>query len=84
MVKIDVQGYEKFVIEGASKSLLKTKLVLVEISVRELYNGEALFDEIYHLLTNLGFEFRGIYDQLKDKRTGEVLQCDCIFINKKI
>lgn len=84
LIKIDVQGYEKFVIEGGIETIKKADIMIVELSYVELYKDQPLFDEIYSLLTKNGFMLSGILDQLTDPKNGEFLQCDAIFINKNI
>ncbi|KAB2880961.1 FkbM family methyltransferase [bacterium] len=79
LIKIDVQGYEKYVLEGAEKTLLISDHILCEMSFRSLYKGQALFDDINDYLRDKGFIFRGPYDSLKHPETGEVLQIDGLF-----
>ena len=80
LVKVDVQGYERNVILGGQEALKKVKIIIIEMSLKEMYEGEALFDEIYNMLIRLGFTFRGVYDQLRSKNNNEIVQCDGIFI----
>ncbi len=81
LFKIDVQGYEDKVILGAQKSLLKTKAIIVETSYQVLYEGQPLFDAIYDMLRQKGFEYMGNLEQLKNPLTGDVLQSDSLFIS---
>ncbi|MEZ4904860.1 MAG: FkbM family methyltransferase [Spirosomataceae bacterium] len=83
LVKIDVQGFEDKVIEGGQLILKQADALLIEMSFVPLYHEQLLFHDIYGLLTDLGFEFRGAYHQLFDDKDGSVLQIDGIFINKK-
>lgn len=84
LIKIDVQGYEKFVIEGGIETIKQADVIIVELSYKELYDDQPLFDEVYALLVNNNFVISGILDQLKDPNDGEFLQCDAIFINKNV
>lgn len=82
LIKIDVQGFEKKVIEGGKKIFSFAKIVIIEMSYKELYKGEARFDNIYSLLVGLGFEFHGTLKQSVNSLDESYLQCDGIFINK--
>jgi len=84
MIKIDVQGFEKYVIEGGNKLFKKASIIIIEMSYIELYEDEPLFDEIYKLITNLGFNYAGSLKQSESKKNNVCLQNDGIFINKKI
>jgi len=83
LMKIDVQGYEKFVLEGASETLKQTDYIVCEISFRSLYKGQALFDEVYRLLIDAGFQFRGHIGEVQYPESTEVLQIDGLFIREK-
>jgi FkbM family methyltransferase len=79
-VKIDVQGYELPVLMGGQKTIQQADVIQVETSFVELYEGQALFPEIYDLLTRWGFHYAGAIDQFVDSSTGEILQSDSIFL----
>jgi FkbM family methyltransferase len=81
MVKIDVQGFEDKVIAGGRNTIKAAACVVTEISFQRLYEAQPLFDDIYRLLRDLGFEYGGNWDQLPDPRDGRLLQADAIFIN---
>ncbi|OGU35099.1 MAG: hypothetical protein A2068_06410 [Ignavibacteria bacterium GWB2_35_6b] len=83
LLKIDVQGYENFVFEGAKETLKVCDVIICEMSFRELYNGQMLFDKLYSLLTNSGFIFAGSLSELIDPNSSEVLQIDGLFIKKR-
>lgn len=55
LVKIDVEGYEKFVILGAKNVLKKTKCVYFEASDKLYRNYQYAYQDIFTLLTSLGF-----------------------------
>ena len=62
LVKIDVEGYEKFVILGAKKVLQKTKCIYFEASDNLYKNYKCTFHDIFTLITSLGFEIFRIED----------------------
>jgi len=79
LLKIDVQGFEDRVLRGAGRILNKVDLVLVEVSVAPLYDGQAQFDSIYSMLLSSGFAYSGNLDQLNSPIDGTVLQVDALF-----
>jgi FkbM family methyltransferase len=56
LVKIDVQGYEANVLAGGAETVRRAVAVIMETSFRKLYEGQALFDDIYRMMRALGFE----------------------------
>lgn len=81
-MKIDVQGYEWQVLNGAKKALEKVKLLLIETSFIELYESQKLFSDIYSRLINEGFVYAGSFDQLFNPHNGKPIQQDAIFIKQ--
>jgi len=82
MLKIDVQGFEKNVLLGATKTLKNAKVLFVEMSLVELYKGEASFSDIVKILEKKGFELYAITPAFMDNSTGRMLQVDGLFIKK--
>lgn len=80
MVKLDVQGYEDKVIKGGAETIKKAVCVLTEVSFEPLYAGQPLFEDIQAMLRELGFEYKGSWQQLPDPRDGRILQADAIFL----
>jgi len=83
LMKIDVQGYEKQVLEGARRTLGQTDYVICEMSIRPLYKGQALFDDVYRHLVDAGFRFSGQVGELRHPKTSEVLQIDGLFVREE-
>jgi FkbM family methyltransferase len=80
LLKIDTQGFEKQVIAGAQATLPKVRLIIVETSFAELYRDQARFPEIYRMLADKGFEYRGSWDQFQNPADGMPLQQDAMFL----
>jgi FkbM family methyltransferase len=80
LIKVDVQGFEDKVIEGGKKTFSQAKVVIIEMSFEVLYEGQKLFDEMYQIMRNFGFEYRGSLQQLLNPDDGRVLQEDAIFM----
>ncbi len=84
LIKIDVQGYESNVIIGGRETLKKAKLVIIEMGYSELYVGQKLFDDLYMMLHELGFRFKGNIAQTLNEKDGSFLYSDSVFINETI
>lgn len=82
LVKIDVQGYEKTVLEGGTKTIRQAKHCILEMSFQPLYEESPLFDDMYRLMCDLGFKLIGLSSPLSGK-SGLQLQVDGIFENQK-
>lgn len=80
LIKIDVQGYEEYVIKGGKNIFSNATMVITEVSFSQLYENHMLFDGIYLILNDLGFRFIGNYEQMNSPINNEVLQADAIFV----
>lgn len=78
-IKIDTQGYETQVMNGAKKLMSQIVGLQVEISLVPLYKGQCLFDEMLKKLKNDGFELWSISSVLSDPNTAQLLQVDATF-----
>lgn len=79
LLKIDVQGYEGAVLDGAEATLATVAAVRTEMSLVALYEGQALFGELLTRLERLGFELWSIEPGFVEPGTGRLLQADGIF-----
>jgi FkbM family methyltransferase len=84
LLKIDTQGFERNVIEGAKQSLHKICGIQVEMSIVQLYNGEMIFTEMIQSLKEKGFEIFSLENGFSDEKTGKLLQVDGIFFNNSL
>lgn len=55
LLKIDVQGFELEVLEGARELLRRTRYVFVESAIRPLYQGAPRFSSVHDFLDAQGF-----------------------------
>jgi FkbM family methyltransferase len=83
LVKLDVQGYEDRVIQGAGKTLSRATAVLTEVNFEPLYTHQADFDLTYRALVACGFEFRGMWDHTLDETTGLPVFGDALFTRRQ-
>jgi len=81
-LKIDVQGLEKQVLEGASQILRFIKGIQLELSLVPLYEGETLFRDMLDNLDKLGYELYAVIPGFTDMKNGRLLQLDGIFFRK--
>ncbi len=79
-VKLDVQGSERAVLEGAGVALDELAGLQIELSLVPLYQGEMLFLEMISLLTAKGFVLMDLEAGHRDPATGQLLQMDGIFL----
>ena len=82
LIKIDVQGYESFVLKGGQKTVRRARIVIIETSFKTLYEGQSLFSDIYQMMNDLGFDYYGAMDQLFDPRDGTPIQEDSLFVKR--
>jgi len=79
LMKLDTQGYERQVLEGAAGTLGKVRLIEMEMSLRPLYEGQMLLPEALALLGDLGFSLIWVERvRFTDSRM-RLLQLDGIF-----
>lgn len=81
-IKIDTQGFEWQVLDGASETLQRAHGVLCELSLVPLYDGQRLWRDIVDRLETEGFMLWAIQKGFTDPRTGQTLQMDGIFLRK--
>ncbi|MTJ32786.1 FkbM family methyltransferase [Aphanizomenon sp. UHCC 0183] len=78
ILKIDVQGAEHLVLNGAEKTLEATQMIWIEVSFKQIYQDSYLFSEIYSLLSKHNFMLVEISPGYRSGK-GELLQGDALF-----
>lgn len=78
-LKIDTQGYERHVLDGAAESLANVLLIEIELSLEPLYEGAPDYRTMIDYLAARGFQLVWLQRGFEDARTGELLQCDGFF-----
>ena len=81
-LKIDAQGFERQVLDGAAGCLPKIVGVQVEMSLRRLYDAAATLTEIVGYLEARGFALMSIEPGFLDIGMGRQLQVDGIFFRE--
>ena len=79
-IKIDTQGYEQEVINGAEDILDNTYGLQLEMSLVPLYEGQPDFIDLTRQIQGLGFALWDVYSEFRDPDSGRLLQIDAVFI----
>ena len=82
-LKIDTQGYEWNVLNGAKISLNRIDGLLLEMSLLPLYEGQRLWKDILDRLEREGFVLWQIPPGLSDPTSGQSLRFDEVFYRKQ-
>ena len=83
LLKLDVQGFEREVLNGCGKILSQVQGIEIELSFVPLYKGQPLFREMVDCLDDYGFTPVSIERGLTDPTTMKILQVDSIFVRKE-
>jgi FkbM family methyltransferase len=84
LLKIDTQGYEGAVLDGAGDALPTFAAVQLELSMVPLYDDGPLFDDLVARMQAAGFGIFALEGGFSDPRTGRMLQCDGFFVRSDI
>ena len=83
ILKIDTQGHELKVLEGAKETLKKTKFVLIEMSNHNLYINGCKYFEVDDLLRKNNFTLADIIVTYRKK--GMLLtEYDAVYMNNNL
>jgi FkbM family methyltransferase len=82
-LKVDAQGFELPILRGAEQTLERVEVVETELSLVELYEGQALFGDMLDHLTSRGFGALSLEPLFCDPLTGELLQVDGVFARRR-
>jgi FkbM family methyltransferase len=78
-LKLDVQGFEFKVLQGARRFLDRVQGIQIELSLVPLYEGERLFRTALNDFEDWGCEMWSLVPGFVDPRTGRLLQLDAVF-----
>lgn len=81
-IKLDVQGYEHQVLDGAVQALDRARVVQTELSLLPLYEGEETWIVMVERLRVAGFELHALEPMFFDRRTFRTLQVDAVFARR--
>lgn len=69
LLKLDVQGAELNILNGATETLKKTKLVLTEVSIAEMYHNACLYFDVDKILRINGFKIHTLITNYNNEGT---------------
>jgi len=78
-LKVDTQGFERHVLNGASTSLDLLSGVQLELSLVPLYEDDLQLTSAIELMSASGFRLVAVLPAFVDPLTLETLQCDGVF-----
>ena len=78
-LKIDTQGFEMPVLQGAAGLMPRVRGLQLEMSLVPLYDGQVLFRELFDWVSGQGFHLHGVTPGFGDQTTGRMMQMDGIF-----
>jgi FkbM family methyltransferase len=81
-LKMDTQGYEEEVLNGAAGILSRVVGIQMEISLVSLYQGAPTLVHIVSAMEGLGFHLFQVIPGFRDVATGQMLQLDGIFVRQ--
>mgnify|MGYP001424891853 CR=1 FL=1 len=86
ILKVDIQGSELKVFEGAKRLLEKNQIDLIytEVFFLPFYKNMPLFNDISAYLNSYGYSFHGFYNESHSGYTGKLQWCDAIFFSPKL
>lgn len=84
MLKLDVQGFEPQVLEGAGNKIFEISLLLLEAGLVPTYQGAMPLDRIVAKLRDAGFLPVWIDQGWRNEKTGQVFECDVAFAPKQV
>jgi FkbM family methyltransferase len=83
-IKIDTQGFEWQVLDGAAETLRRAQGLICELSLIPLYEGQKLWRDVIDRLDQEGFILWALQKGFTDPRTGQSLQMDGIFLRRDV
>lgn len=79
-VKVDVQGFESHVVDGATETLRRAVYLEMELSLVPVYDGQVLVAEQLARLGSLGYTLAATENLFPDRTSGRALQLNGIFL----
>lgn len=64
LLKVDIQGAERQMIEGGTKALAAVESIYIEVCFEEFYEGSADFHELDRMLRERGFKLRSFHESM--------------------
>lgn len=78
LLKLDLQGAERFVLTGGEAVLERVRVIYIEVFFEQLYDGAWLFSEMNKFLAAHGFKLCGL-SNIVHARDGDLVQANATF-----
>jgi FkbM family methyltransferase len=82
-MKLDVQGHEQKVIQGAMRSLPRIMAIQLELSMQPLYEGAQPWRDAIESMQQLGYTLMLLTPGFRNHATGEMMQADGVFVRRE-
>jgi len=79
LLKIDTQGYELNVLDGANKVLKDVDFLQLEMSFAPLYENQMLFEDMHQYVAQKGFSRISLQPAFMNFNSGQIFQVDTIY-----
>ncbi len=83
LIKVDVQGAELDVLEGATDIINNIEVIILEVSLFELYEGGPQFYDVIDYMYKKGFIVYDIFGGQYRKFDGALIQLDIVFVKER-
>lgn len=83
LLKLDVQGYERHVLNGAPQTLRLARACLLEVNFAHFYEGQPTFETLSDHLRRFDYSFAGVLQQ-DYTNGGRVAFADVLFIRESV
>lgn len=82
VLKLDLQGFELEALRGLGERLVDVRVILTEVELVPLYDGQPLFGDIDVALRQAGFRLFHLYD-LWTHPDGQMTAGDALYVNER-
>jgi hypothetical protein len=79
-LKIDTQGHDKAVLEGAQEALRSVRAMQSEFSMIPVYEATPRAPEMLEYFHEHGFQVSGMYPINRDQKSLAVVEYDCVLV----
>ena len=84
MIKLDTQGSEIDIMNGGSRLIKNTSVIIVEVSHVEYNEKAPLVDEVREYMESVGFIYNMEIGQTYSNEFNGLIQRDLVFVNKEL